>query len=157
MTVTARLESTVARNRRIAPRRKLRLGSNSSRGLEVIVHNLSTTGMLVQTAADLHVSEELEVELPEVGSASATIAWRSGDYFGCQFVTAIPMSAVSAALLRSPALHPSSGEEHRLESDSAPGDSADFSTELSFGMKLRIILGTSIALWVVILWAVGVL
>ena len=38
------------------------------------------------------------VELPEVGTTLATVIWSSGDYFGCQFHTDLPRSAVSAAL-----------------------------------------------------------
>jgi hypothetical protein len=123
----------------------------------VIIHNLSTTGMLVQTEADLQISEELEVELPEIGSARAKVAWRSDDYFGCQFITAIPTVAVSAAILRSPAVQPNSGEEPRTDTNAARGKSRDVAAELSFGTKLRIIVGTSLALWALILWVFGVI
>lgn len=36
-----------------------------------------------------------------MGGAKATVMWREGSLFGCQFVHPIPRAAVSAALLRS--------------------------------------------------------
>lgn len=155
MSVEARLEIGVARNRRIASRRALRLGATSSgAGEQVVIHNISATGMLIQTAADLEILEMLEVELPEVGDTRAQVAWRSDDYFGCQFLKPIPKAAVSAAVLRGAAR-----DADATESDGEKNEpqSVARGSEFTFGTKLRVIVGISIALWALILWAAGVI
>lgn len=90
------------RDRRTAIRRKLWLGSTlDESGAQVLIHDLSSTGLLIETSADL-TGTTLEVDIPEAGTSQATIVWRSGRFFGCQFKHPIPLAAVSAALLRSP-------------------------------------------------------
>lgn len=89
------------RNRRIASRRKLSLGFTlSASGAEVVIHNLSSTGLLIETSADLRSGETIEVHMPET-AAQATVIWCSEPFYGCQFERQIPVAAVSAALLRS--------------------------------------------------------
>lgn len=89
-----------------APRRKLRLevaGSSASAGeTRVLVHNLSTTGLLLETSAPLSVGEPIQVVLPEAGASSARVVWASEDMYGCQFDKPITVAAVSAAQLQSP-------------------------------------------------------
>ncbi len=90
------------RNRRIASRRKLSLGSTLiASGAEVVIHNLSSTGLLIETSADLRSGETIEVHMPETAASQATVIWCSEPFYGCQFEHQIPVAAVSAALLRS--------------------------------------------------------
>jgi PilZ domain len=95
-----------AGERRSSPRRKLRLEAEgvSAAAVEtqVVIHDLSEDGLLVESPIALEQGETLEVVLPDTGTAQATVAWSSGRYFGCKFGTPIPTAAVSAALLRSP-------------------------------------------------------
>lgn len=101
-------------NRRYASRRALRLGATlSDRGVEVLIHDLSPTGLLIETAQSLTKGETLFVDLPERGPTAASVAWSSGRFYGCAFELSIPAAAVSAALLRSPALKP--GAESGLD------------------------------------------
>jgi hypothetical protein len=94
-------------NRRYAPRRALRLGATlSDSGVEVLIHDLSPTGLLIETGQSLTQGETLFVDLPERGPTAASVAWSSGRFYGCAFELSIPAAAVSAALLRSPALKP---------------------------------------------------
>ena len=121
----------------------------------MIIHDLSATGILIETAASLRTFDEIEVELPEVGATTATVMWNGGRYFGCQFHELIPKSALSAAVLRNPfALQPA-------EADAPPDTGDDTEAEIDdrypFGFRLRVILGASIALWALILWSIGVL
>jgi hypothetical protein len=89
-------------NRRYSSRRSLRLGSVlSDSGAEIIIHDISAAGMLIETSKELTTGETLVIDLPERGEVSATVSWNSGQYFGCQFEQSIPAAAVSAALLRS--------------------------------------------------------
>lgn len=108
MSLRAQLEIELdAGERRSTRRRKLHLEAQSVRAsaaqTQVVIHDLSEDGLLVESPIALEQGETLEVLLPEAGSAQATVAWSSGRYFGCKFGEPISTAAVSAALLRSPA------------------------------------------------------
>ena len=72
-------------------------------GLEanVVVHNASIGGLLLETATPLSVGEKLELDLPEAGSVQATVVWESGSLFGCAFNQPLAKKALAAAQLRS--------------------------------------------------------
>lgn len=93
--------------RRSVARRRLRLqaeGASPSAGdSQVVIHDISEEGLLIESAVPLTDDETLEVLLPETGSAPAKVSWTSGHFFGCKFIEPISTAAVSAALLRSPA------------------------------------------------------
>lgn len=156
MQAVATLEPLSTGNRRTAPRRRLHLDSVGATGEKVTIHDLSSTGILIETTAALAEFDQIEVELPEVGMAQATVIWSSGDYFGCQFHAELPRSAVSAALLRSPFVPaPPTAAAGTLDEDAEePSEAAD--DRLPFAVRLRVILGSSLALWALILWALGV-
>jgi PilZ domain len=152
--IHARLETFETNSRRASPRRKLCLGSSlAADGQDVVIHDLSATGVLLQTTAKLATFDDIEVDLPEVGPTHAFVVWSSGEYFGCEFARPISSAAISAALLRNPAASPqprATKDLGVLELDEeAP------SSELSLSTKMRVIVGTSIALWAIILWAFG--
>ena len=92
--------------RRATPRRKLRLqtegASASAAQTQVVIHDLSEEGLLVESAVPLATGDFLEVILPEAGTAQAEVAWTSGRFYGCKFKEKVPTAVVSAALLRSP-------------------------------------------------------
>lgn len=156
MTIQARLETLENKSRRASPRRTLRLGSTIAKGgVDAVIHDLSATGVLLQTAAKLRVSDELDIDLPEVGATNAVVVWQSGKFYGCEFSRRIPKAAISAALLRNP-IAPALRTAQSLATAPDP-DLDDQATGLSFGTKLRVILGASIALWAIILWALGIL
>ena len=107
MTIQARLETFEDANRRASPRRRLRLGSTlTGAGHEVVIHDLSSTGVLLQTSAELGAFDNFEIELPEVGATHAYVVWTSSDFFGCEFAKPIPRAALSAAQLRNPIAQP---------------------------------------------------
>ena len=93
-------------NRRNSPRRTLQLqalGTTSSQlAVRVVIHDLSRTGLLLETSADLAAGERIDVELPEAGPAQAKVVWSSGRFFGCKFERPIAPAALSSAILRSP-------------------------------------------------------
>lgn len=95
-----------AGERRASRRRKLRLHaegvSASTSQTEVIIHDLSEDGLLVESPIALSEGELLEVVIPEAGTVQAEVAWSSERFFGCRFNHPISTAAVSAALLRSP-------------------------------------------------------
>ena len=93
--------------RRRTARRQLRLVSEgiipTSTSARVVIRDLSTAGLLVESSAPLSVGEQMVVSLPEAGAVEATVMWDSGRYFGCKFRKPISEAAVSAAQLMSPA------------------------------------------------------
>ena len=105
------LDSTA--NRRGSPRRTLRLqalGTTSSEAAApVVIQDLSRTGLLIETSAELAPGERIEVDLPEAGPAHAKVVWSSGRFFGCKFERPIPPAALSSAILRSPPVDDPSG------------------------------------------------
>jgi hypothetical protein len=107
MSLLAHLDpSDSTANRRASPRRTLRLQALGTRSLEaavpVVIHDLSRTGLLIETSAELAAGERIDVELPDSGPAQAKVVWSSGRFFGCKFEQAIPPAALSSAILRSP-------------------------------------------------------
>jgi transcriptional regulator with XRE-family HTH domain len=105
MAVAAQLiETQKPEGKRGEPRRKLKLETQgalpSGGGANVLVHNLSLTGLLVESEVSLPVGETIEVELPHAGVVRAKVVWTSGQLFGCQFHTPISKAALSAAELR---------------------------------------------------------
>lgn len=111
MSLLARLDSSPkSGERRGSRRRKLRLEAEGatalSGGTQVVIHDLSEEGMLLESSVSLRAGERLDLLIPEAGSAAATIAWSSGRFFGCKFERPLSTAAVSAALLRGPAQTP---------------------------------------------------
>ena len=94
-----------SKGRRGTPRRTLRLRARSAAGAgessEVLVRNLSETGLLMQSAVDLQVGDKFEVDLPETPRSVVRVVWADDDLFGCAFDTPLKRSALSAAQLRS--------------------------------------------------------
>lgn len=107
MTMLARLEAPQDfGDRRASDRRLLRLPvagaiANDS-GVDVFIHDLSRSGLLMETRTALQVGDQIEVDLPEAGNTIARVVWSTGQFFGCQFNSLIPAAALSAALLRNP-------------------------------------------------------
>jgi len=152
MTISARLRVTPAANRRGWTRRSLSLVSSlQGTGADVTIHDVSPTGLLIETPAQLAVFDDLEIELPEAGFTSALVVWNSGRFYGCQFKARISQAAVSAALLRSPPARADDQElptplDSEIEENSEEG-------KAPLGVRLRVILGSAILLWALIIWA----
>ena len=107
VSLRAQLEvGSEAGERRSATRRKLRLESegyvSSAPQTQVVIHDLSEEGLLVESPVPLEQGESIEVVIPEAGTTQAQVAWTSGRFFGCKFSNPISTAAVSAALLQSP-------------------------------------------------------
>jgi hypothetical protein len=132
--------------RRVALRRTLQLTvrgeTPTGDSAQVLVHDISVTGLLLETSADLLIGETIEVDVPEGGPTSAIVMWNSGRFFGCQFHGRISPAAVSAAVLRSP---------FEMTSDNLGSANAE-STEkqLSPTAKAWILVGLVVATWALI-------
>lgn len=70
--------------------------------LQVVVHNISRTGLLVEAPeGSLAVGDGLLLEVPEAGPVESKVVWESGGFFGCKFRTAVSQAVVSGAVLQS--------------------------------------------------------
>lgn len=121
-------------NQRGSARRQIRLhargGPVAGEASDVLIHNLSTTGLLLESTASLSVGDEIVVDLPEAAKSVATVVWASGEYFGCAFDRPLSAAAASAAQLRS---EPVGTIQPPAESDvGAPAASPE-----SFGARLQ--------------------
>ena len=170
MTISARLQHAPADDRRSLPRRRLLLGSTlEATGEAVSIHDLSSTGMLIETAADLAPFDALAVNLPEIGIVPAIIVWNSGRFFGCEFNEYLSQGTISAALLRSrpansaelvpqgspvpPRMIPTAVEARA--SQAVGLDITPDAEKAPLGVRLRVIFGSAIVLWVLFIWGIG--
>ncbi len=89
---------------RSAPRRALQLeisGLAPDGGeANVTIHNISAVGLLIETALELAIGEQLALDLPEAGIVAAVIVWRSEQLYGCAFEQALGPAALAAVQLR---------------------------------------------------------
>lgn len=109
MTFEARFEDESPANRRGAPRRTLRLGvpgrlPAGGGEVAVTVHNISATGLLIETAALMTEGDSFAVDLPEAGERTAEVVWASAPMFGCRLDEPLDGAAISAARLRGDAI-----------------------------------------------------
>ena len=66
----------------------------------VTVHNISASGLLLETTARLDVGEAFAIDLPEAGERRAIVSWASEAFYGCQFDQPLTPADISAAQLR---------------------------------------------------------
>jgi transcriptional regulator with XRE-family HTH domain len=116
VTFEARFEDQASADERGDVRRTLRLaveGRFPGGGeAAVTVHNISATGLLIETATPLNEGDSFAVDLPEAGERSAQVVWASAPMYGCRLTDPLGAAALSAARLRGDALAP--GQE-RIE------------------------------------------
>lgn len=109
MAIAAHLEdvSRVSGQRR-QPRRQLRLatqGQTAAGGsTDVLIHNVSANGLLLESTAGLAVGERIVIDLPHARATGACVIWSSGVLYGCRFDVPISIATLSAAQLRGTAL-----------------------------------------------------
>jgi transcriptional regulator with XRE-family HTH domain len=67
----------------------------------LLVLDISTSGLLVQSNEPLQVGEQIQLELARGGTRQIEVVWTNGSYYGCRFLKPISSAAVSAAQLMS--------------------------------------------------------
>ena len=99
------LPSAPGADKRFDARRKLSLLASGVRhdgtGLEVQIHNISGTGLLLESDVKLAAGDRIEIELPHAGDITAVVIWASGRLFGCQFEGPVSPATLSAVELKS--------------------------------------------------------
>lgn len=121
MSLPARFEETGEKGeRRGSDRRELQLTITArvpeSPELAVTIHDLSESGILLETLAPLASGQRFQILLPLAGAVETVVIWNSGHFYGCQFSETVPRAAVSAALLQSAPKDADAGATNR------PGD-----------------------------------
>jgi PilZ domain len=153
MAVLAHLDAPRrALDRRRTARRTLSLevdGRHDVGSAAVVILDLSVTGLLLETSAELNIGDEIDVVIPHAGATTGSIIWRSGAFFGCEFRKPITAAAVSAALLQSPPVAPDAALAVRqaIAVEGAPLSSAD---QLSARQRVFVIVGLALAGWTII-------
>ena len=92
-------------NRRRTARRSLVLDAVAHKDeegtSEIVIHNLSQTGLLMETSASFDVGEIFYLHLPEVGATPAQVRREENGRYGCEFLAPVGKVVLSAAILRS--------------------------------------------------------
>lgn len=70
---------------------------------EVLIHNVSATGLLLETETALGEGERIDIDLPELGLTPATIVWADEKFHGGHFDSPLSAGTLSALELRSAA------------------------------------------------------
>ena len=161
MTLTAQFQADVSGNRRYAARRPLRLATTlGTSDADAVIHDLSVTGLLLETAEDVSVNDLLLIDIPNFGPVPATIVWNSGRFFGCRFDRPISPAAVSGALLRNPFANshsaPGTADEELcidvpLRGDEVESDKLPLATRLVVGLVLAVAAAAPIAILAAVL------
>lgn len=129
---------------RATARRALKLAvrsqSPAAGELQVVIHNISRTGLLLEAPqGSLAVGDGLFLEVPEDGTVESKIVWESGRFFGSKFRSPVSQAAVSGALLQGqPRTAASSAGD--IGSDAGIARDAKFFPELDLSVALAITL-----------------
>lgn len=68
------------------------------------MHDVSQTGIRIETAHDLALGVALCVDIDFIGSKRAIVAWRRGTLYGCEFTTPLRHSDAARAMTGSPTI-----------------------------------------------------
>jgi transcriptional regulator with XRE-family HTH domain len=106
LAISAHLEaSSKGAGKARSARWKLRLETRgalaSGDATNVMVHDVSATGLLLESPVALAIGETIEIDLPHAGATRAKVIWTGGKFHGCQFDEPISRASLSAAQLRS--------------------------------------------------------
>lgn len=119
MKIPAKLMTAAAgTDRRIKPRHLLLIEvaiSVGQQGTDALVHDLSTTGLRIETDDPLDVGEQLTIELMGGTTIEATVVWSSDRSYGCRFASSVPQGVIGAILLQAPIDLPSSVPTRTIE------------------------------------------
>jgi hypothetical protein len=132
----------------------------------ITILEVSTSGFLLETEQPLVAGSTIMVELTENLCREASVVWQSGRFHGAQFAQHLSPQELKHILAASPVVWPNFGNEGAGGSfarGTTQSKQPIYDTEvpdeekLPFGTRLRIIVGTTAALWAMIIavgWAV---
>jgi Co/Zn/Cd efflux system component len=110
-----------------APRRTIDSAStvrtDGSGPIDVLVRDLSETGVRIRTPAVLEIGQEISIGLAGAGLTRAFVVWRGGDHYGCVFDEPIGAADAARAFSASPVIH--LGQLGEAEADRGAADLRD--------------------------------
>ena len=130
-----------------------------SRDLAVVLHNVSTTGLLLECEADVEVGTSIALSLPELGEVEALVVWNSGGYCGAEFSSPLTPSAVEKVVSSSkvvwPAFSPEAAGASTRRRVAEPVQTFDPEPSRKPPMVVRTlaILSATGILWSLLIWA----
>lgn len=152
--IPGQLDARVAdSSRRSEVRRKVHLearGTTGSDQTSLVVLDISTTGLLLQTTGDLGVGDMIELQLPDLPGVNAVVKWSSSGLFGCEFPVPASSAFVSAALLRSPPQPPIPGLLSGPDLDGLYAEDRSQVGKLPGVVRVSLLFGLVLASWAAI-------
>lgn len=73
--------------------------------IDVIVIDVSATGVRIETTAELEVGQEISIGLAGAGTTRAFVAWKRDSHYGCQFEMKLEPEGEAQAFSRAPVIH----------------------------------------------------
>ncbi|WP_404712787.1 PilZ domain-containing protein [Sphingomonas sp. MMS24-J13] len=73
--------------------------------VDVMVIDVSATGVRISTAFELDVGQEISIGLAGAGSTRAFVAWKRDNEYGCKFERPLEAEGEARAFSRSPVVH----------------------------------------------------
>ena len=146
--------------------------ANDISAFPVTLHNLSTTGLLIQTATPISAGTAITLALSEHEDAAATIVWSDGAFHGAVFEKPLGRGVLTAITARSkvvwPKFNPPNPPAETRKNDALSADIIDFATaeivgshetqpvciarsELPVSVRVQVILGIAATVWSVII------
>lgn len=156
--VHARIEDVNVGSRRRLARKTLSLGtvgSSASGTADVLIRNISRTGLLLETPAVLALDETIAINIPESRGARAVVKWASGQFYGCEFVRPISQAAVSACQLKADYEDKAAEKDFPVAAASGPWTASaavpsSIDNQASLGTKMRWILLLTALSWLIV-------
>ncbi|MEM7666585.1 MAG: PilZ domain-containing protein [Pseudomonadota bacterium] len=103
------LEAQILKDGRDSVRYAIRFNASvasTSHRVRALIHDLSETGLRLETASGLDLGDTLIIELPLSHKEEACIVWNKANTYGCEFLKPVSKATVSAAYLSSLSVPP---------------------------------------------------
>lgn len=145
--------------RRRVERRRLRFLSQATIGreaVEVQIHDLSPSGLLIETSAHMSVGDVLDVDMPETEPVSAIVVWSRDNLYGCKFVTPVPEMVISAALIKSVPLERDADLPADMFADALDGIEKEAGGWPGY-VRILILMALGVVAWAILYWFGSVL
>ena len=81
-------------------------GSTEDGHTNLVIHDISTAGMLIEAKPQLQIGQAISVSLAGEASIVARVVWQNAPLFGCRFDQPLAQATLSAIRLRHPVNHP---------------------------------------------------
>jgi len=115
---------------------------------DVVIHDLSATGFLIECGERLATGTEINLELPGPSFVAGEVLWSSGNFFGGEFSAPLDGAALASARSTSPVIWPDFVAKSAANRIGVIGEVPDeHGKRLPFGGRLLVITGASLLLW----------